>query len=227
MLTGAQIKELLSGLGADLCGIASVDRFTDAPEGFHPRDILPECRSVIVFAKRFPKGSLRCGVKSPYTITRNALTAELDAMALKLCTALEEHGIIAVPTGTISHSRNDEKTGRRHGPFSAKHAAVLAGLGRIGRNTLLVTPEFGNMVWLCAVLADAQLQPDEMLSGSPCLDGCSLCADNCPAGALGAPEMNQNACRTHAFRPVADEDFTIKCNTCRAICPNCLGSRNS
>lgn len=36
-------------LGADICKIAAVDRFKDAPKGFHPRDIYPECQSVVVF----------------------------------------------------------------------------------------------------------------------------------------------------------------------------------
>ncbi|MFX1365947.1 MAG: hypothetical protein ACFE9Y_13605, partial [Promethearchaeota archaeon] len=46
------IKNRINNLGADLCGIASVDRFKDAPKGFHPIDIFPECKSIIVFLKR-------------------------------------------------------------------------------------------------------------------------------------------------------------------------------
>jgi len=45
------IKAIASRLGAELCGIATVDRFSRAPKGFHPSDILAETRSVIVFAK--------------------------------------------------------------------------------------------------------------------------------------------------------------------------------
>ena len=35
------IKQILFDMGADLCGIASVDRFGQAPAGFHPHDVLP------------------------------------------------------------------------------------------------------------------------------------------------------------------------------------------
>ena len=36
MIDNKQVKEILFGLGADLCGIASIDRFNDAPKGYHP-----------------------------------------------------------------------------------------------------------------------------------------------------------------------------------------------
>lgn len=41
MIDNKQVKEILFGLGADLCGIASIDRFNDAPKGYHPTDVLP------------------------------------------------------------------------------------------------------------------------------------------------------------------------------------------
>ena len=223
VLESAEVKRILRDMGADLCGITPVDRFGDAPEGFHPRDVLPSCKSVIVFAKKFPVGTLHCKTTVPYTITRNILNHELDAMSVRFCAAMEEHGVIAAPTGTVSHNQYDAKTGRWRSIVSAKHSAAAAGLGRIGKNTLLVTPEYGNMVWLNAVLTDAALDPDEMLPGSPCPDGCSLCMDNCPAQALGDPQMNQAACFSHAFHTNPGEELTLKCHACRSICPNRFG----
>ena len=40
-ITKKEIKERLYELGADLCGIAGVERFGEAPEGYHPLDVLP------------------------------------------------------------------------------------------------------------------------------------------------------------------------------------------
>ena len=60
MIDNKQVKEILFGLGADLCGIASIDRFNDAPKGYHPTDVLPTCKSVISFGCRFPIGTLSC-----------------------------------------------------------------------------------------------------------------------------------------------------------------------
>ena len=54
MIKAEQAKEIMFSLGADLCGIASIDRFDDAPEGYHPLDVLPTCKSVISFGCRFP-----------------------------------------------------------------------------------------------------------------------------------------------------------------------------
>jgi len=222
-----EIKQILYDMGADLCGIAPVDRFADAPEGFHPHDILPSCKSVIVFAKSFSAGTLKCETNIPYTITRNILNSEMDVMAVKFCGIMEQSGIIAVPTGTVGHTRLDQKTGRYRAAISAKHSAVAAGLGRIGKNSLLVTPEYGNMVWLSVVLSDAELEADEVISGNPCNENCTICIDNCPVGALGNPEMNQGACFGHAYAADEGQELIIKCHNCRSLCPNCLGSRNS
>lgn len=221
-----EVKRILHSLGADLCGVASIDRFNEAPEGFHPCDVLPECKSVVVIAKAFPVGTINCKTTVPYTITRNMLSDMLDKLSVQFCIEMEQHGVVAVPTGTISHSQYDVKTKRSRSIVSAKHCAVAAGLGRIGKNTLVTTPEYGNMVWLNAVLTDAQLEPDELLTGDPCPEACSLCIDSCPVNALGNPEMNQQACFAYAFHTEKGEEFKFKCHKCRTICPNCLGSKN-
>ncbi len=221
-----KIKKVLYDMGADLCGVASIDRFDEAPEGFHPRDVLPSCQSVIVFAKKFSAATLRCKTTVPYTITRNMLSDVLDKMAVEFCGQMETRGITAVPTGAISPTLYDPKSGRHRNAVSVKHCAAAAGLGRIGRNTLVTTPDFGNMVWLQAVLTDAPLDADEMLTGDPCPKGCSKCVDKCPAGALGDPAMNQKACHAYAFHTEPGENFTFKCHLCRTQCPNCLGSKN-
>ena len=190
-MLSSDVKQILYNMGADLCGIASIDRFGEAPKGFHPCDVLPSCKSVVSFARQFLTSSLHCNTTVPYTIVRNMLSDELDKMSLKFCEAMEKKGIIAVPTGTIGPTEYDAETNRFRNIVSAKHCAAAAGLGRIGRNSLLITPEYGNMVWLCAVLLDTPFEADEMLSGYPCPEGCSLCIDNCPAQALGELEMKQ------------------------------------
>jgi len=51
-----EIREKVLNYGADICRIAGIERFAGAPEGFHPRDIFPGCKSVIVFGVALPKG---------------------------------------------------------------------------------------------------------------------------------------------------------------------------
>lgn len=221
MLT-QDVKVLMHSLGADLCGIASADAFTGAPEGYHPRDVLPQCRSVIVFAKRFLRASLSCNTQIPYTIVRNLLSSRLDAMAVDACLALELAGHAAVPTGTIGPTERDPKTGRSRNIVSAKHSAALAGLGWIGRNTLLINPLYGNMVWLGVLLTDADLTPDAQYRGRVCPDNCTRCVQACPVQALGEPEMNQQACWDHAFGDHQGA-WQLRCNKCRTVCPYVTG----
>ncbi|NLG04604.1 MAG: epoxyqueuosine reductase [Clostridia bacterium] len=225
-----EIKQMVLNMGADLCGIASIDRFADAPNGFHPLDVLPGCKSVIVFAKRFLAGTLKSNSTIPYTIVRNVLSDRLDKMSVALCEEMEKQNIVAIPTGTIGPSEYDAKTGRTRNIVSAKHAAAAAGLGVIGKNSLLITPEYGNMVWLTVVLTEAELEADPMLENTFCSKKCHICIDACPSHAISAdnPEMQQNICWEYAFgEPEEGGEWRIKCFKCRTSCPHCFGSVNS
>ena len=59
MITSTAVKALAKQLGADLCGIASMDRFEGAPKEQDPRYIFPEAKSCVVLAFRIPRGYLR------------------------------------------------------------------------------------------------------------------------------------------------------------------------
>jgi epoxyqueuosine reductase QueG len=138
-MDSSSIKQFLFDLGADICGIASIDRFTESPEGFNPLDTLPSCKSVIVFGNKFLKGTLDCNNTIPYTIVRNMLSDILDKISINFCNIMDNKDIIAVPTGTIGPTLYDKITNRYRNIVSVKHAAVLAGLGYIGKNSLLIT----------------------------------------------------------------------------------------
>ena len=91
-----KVKEIMYSLGADLCGIADISRFSNAPQGYHPLDILPTCKSVIAFGCRFPVGTLICKTPIPYTRVRNSITPKMDAMALDFCIEMEKAEIVSV-----------------------------------------------------------------------------------------------------------------------------------
>ena len=84
-MNSEKVKAIMKSLGADLCGIASLDRFDDAPKGYHPLDVFPICKSVISFGCRFPVGTLFCKSHAPYTRVRNSITPKMDAIALDFC----------------------------------------------------------------------------------------------------------------------------------------------
>lgn len=78
------------------------------------------------------------------------------AIALDFCIEMEKNQIVCVPIPT-NESQWDKNTNRWRSIVSQKHIAQAAGLGTIGRHSLLITPEFGSMVWLGAVLCEQNL----------------------------------------------------------------------
>lgn len=208
-------------LGAVLCGIAPVGRFSDAPKGYHPSDVMPGCRSVIVLAVPFPEQALHADMVT-YTQERNRAAESADTMAKRMVEKLQSRSAAATPVFALRPAGRDESSGRIRGPISLKHAGMLAGLGVIGKNTLLVNDHYGNMIWLSAVLTDAALDADPLAAYAACAADCRLCVETCPVKALSEDPMNQILCWKHAFGYEAGAE-AISCHLCRSICPNRLG----
>lgn len=222
------IKILLLASGADLCGIAHIDRFRDAPEGFHPRDIYKECRSVVVFAKELPRGLSLVSPKIAYNRFNDQSVQELDRIALAASLSLERlFGATAVPLPAdppYDHWIPETKEGR--GIISMKHAAALAGLGSMGRNTILTNRDLGSRINLGAILTNLELRSDPEAEHL-CTDGCSICIDSCPAEAISDRGVDQKRCRENTFAANARGFSIVYCNTCRVICPHAMGGRAS
>lgn len=219
-LTPALAKTYATAAGAAVCGIASAAAFTQAPPGSHPTDVLPACASVLVLGAPSPPEALRDA--SAYTASRNAMLTAMTQMAKDTAKRIKSHGhqahVISAAGG-----RWVQGDGRKEqiGYISLKHAAELAGLGIIGKNYLLWAPQHGNLLWLSAVLTDAQLAPDAR-TGTALCDGCSLCVDACPVGALDdLTRFGRRGCSR--FFTMEDRKFVIKCHACRAVCPHGLG----
>jgi epoxyqueuosine reductase QueG len=219
MITSLSIKELLHSSGCDSSGIANVKSFENAPKGFHPVDIYSEAKSVIVFGKPFLKGTYLADSKSPYTMVRNQLIQFIDNVSLILSQYLELNGYIAVPVPSgepYEYWNTELRHGR--GILSLKQSAELAGLGRIGKNTLLVNEKFGNRLWLGAVITNIELEPDAMVDKS-CPEICTICLDICPQNALDGISINQKKCREICFSSTEGGGWLIACNLCRISCP--------
>ena len=133
-MNASEIKSTAYDLGADLCGIASVERFLSAPTGFHPNNISGDCRSVMVFAKKLPSGSLFASSCVPYTYINRVITEEVDALTLALSRRLENLGVKNVPIPSDDPSEYWEPdSSYARGILSLRHAGHLAGLGVLGK----------------------------------------------------------------------------------------------
>jgi epoxyqueuosine reductase QueG len=213
------IKAIALRLGADLCGITPVDRLSGAPKGFHPSDILAEARSVIVFAKPMSQTAYQAKSLAPYTLMRNLVLARLDEIAVGMALELEAAGARALPIPSAEPYEFWNTEARQgKGILSLKHAAQCAGLGTLGKNTLLLNPRFGNRLWLGAVLTDLELEPDPVLEPQ-CLEGCTLCLEACPQGALDGITLIQKRCREHSFLASEGGGWFYNCCRCLQVCP--------
>jgi epoxyqueuosine reductase len=188
----AKAKEL----GADLVGIVGLDAVTASPSHRmigklqryngvgSPDEFAPEAvstgrpegpASLLVFAMSHPlrRPGLdwwRTGLKGG-TEGNRRLIAVQDALSGWL---VREHGVVS--TGLPYYVE-------RGGVF-LKDAAALAGLGVVGKNNLLVTPEFGPRVRLRATIVHTALEPTGPCPSDPC-DGCFMpCRSACPRGAM-------------------------------------------
>lgn len=228
MTSSKQVKGLVISLGAEICGIADIERFSKAPEGFHPIDVYQDCKSVIVFARRLPLEIILANSRIAYTHGVDTMLSELDRISLELCCQLNNRGIHAVfiPADTpYEHWEPVRLHGR--GILSLRHAGHLAGLGVLGKNTLLTNKELGNTIYLGAVLADVKLESDPLFTEDLCPPKCNSCIKECPQKALNGETVDQFLCRARIIAK-NERGFILKnCNVCRRVCPNsrrCSGS---
>jgi epoxyqueuosine reductase QueG len=224
MNNSARVKATAGSLGVDLCGIAPAERFEGAPAGFCPTDVYSKCKSVLVFAKRLPSEALFAESCVAYSHVNTVVNTEVDFLAVELSRRLEAEGVRSVPVPSddpYEHWDPERSYGRAI--LSLRHAAHLAGLGGLGRNTLLINEDFGNMIQIGAVLLDAELEGDRIASYAVCPPDCTLCIDSCPVGALDGETVNQELCRPLACHRNQRGFILKKCNTCRCVCPHSLG----
>ncbi len=227
MKNSEDLKKLVVSMGADLCGVASSQSFSEAPSGFHPRDIWSETRSVLVFAIRMPGNTERAESPVPYTLLNGMMAAEVDRMSLEISRKLDRASIgnVMIPSDDPYESWNPVEM-RGEAILSLRHAALLAGLGRLGRSGLLINKKLGNMIQLGAILLDRVFEPDPIAEYEVCPEKCSICIDECPVSALGGKSTIQKLCRPLSVSRNS-KDFVIKkCWRCRNLCPSCRGVRN-
>lgn len=220
------IKQQAARLGANLCGIANVDRFADAPAGFHPTDIYADCQSVVVIARAMPKGLTKVSPRLIYGHGNELAKERVDICVQDLAMAMETQGCIAVPLPSDDpYDVWDVETTTGKGILSMKHAAVLAGLGFLGKSTILINDRYGTLLTLGAILTNVSLTSDE-LAVSHCIHSCSRCISACPSGALDGVTVNQTKCRKHTYGTNARGFPVVNCNTCRTVCPLAYGASN-
>ncbi|MBL8380348.1 MAG: hypothetical protein JNM79_20930 [Burkholderiales bacterium] len=207
-LTAAAIKARARELGADLVGIADGAELEKHPpdpaDPRRPSDITDlDGGRVIVLAKKVSAGVTRIkawGDRHKYYNDELALTM-LEETSLELVYWLEDQGypaIIIPPTHVDPWRYQDDPSQHQTTLLSLPHAAVEAGLGTLGLNLQLLTPEYGPRVLLTAVLCSVDVECDKPMTKALCRGpACGRCLTTCPADAVGHWQRDWPACDTH------------------------------
>lgn len=156
-----------------------------------------------------------------------SVNALIDHILLRLGILLQTHGYRYI---TVAASQSIPNLGPYKGRFSHKKAAVLSGMGHIGRNCLFLHEKYGPRVRLGTILTDfgADVNIRKPDTKNAC-DGCNICVKACPSHALlgldfdperpDEPLMDYRACSEHMKKKFQHIGRGAVCGICMRVCP--------
>jgi len=249
------IVERAKALGFDLCGVAPATKFPELaqaevwlakgyagemryladPRRGDPQSILPGVRSVIVCA-------LNYNAPEPKSIDAFNLpdTAEPFGWISRYAWGDDYHDVLRSKLDVLIAAlkdRFDESFEARAyadtGPLQERVFAKHAGLGWLGKNTLLLNQEMGSWFFLGTILTTLDLNPSLAPAEAPAPDlcgSCTRCIDACPTDALVEPYvMDARRCISYLtieLRGNLPEDLrepmgrhAFGCDICQDVCP--------
>jgi epoxyqueuosine reductase len=244
-----EIKKNAPAFGIDKIGFASADPFFELKDrlqqqrekgyesGFEEPDIdkrvypeltMPEAKSIISVAVAYPS-KLKPSPKSKPgayrgIISRSAWGEDYHHVLRRRIRRLEQFILERVPDARLTSMADT-------GVLADRAAAERAGMGWVGKNCSLITPEWGSWVFLGEVITNIPFPPD-----TPVLEACgecTICLDSCPTGALVGPgQLNAKRCISYLTQSkdfIADElkkkigNRLYGCDTCQVVCPKNKG----
>lgn len=218
-----RLKMAARFLGASLVGVAELDRrwlYANRRHDLEPIDLPDGIRWAAVMAVEMDSVGIAASPACPAGAATGLGYSKMAFIASGLAEFIRNLGYVAVPDG------NDAAL--------SIPLAIDAGLGQLGRNGLLITPEHGPRVRLCKVLTDLPLVPDGPVDFgvTDFCKGCRLCAEACEVDAISS-ELEPSwepACRSSSpgtLKWYIDGercyeywcDNGMDCSTCIAVCP--------
>lgn len=250
-LLANDVKSLAYGSGFDLCGITSSDVIPEAidslknwlADGNHgemswmashierrtdPRAVLPNAKSVIVLGLNYYQPNSERPSPHDGRVSRYARGRDYHKVIAKRQKAF----IDKVQERLGSQSTHTFVSYVDHGPLLERAYAAKAGLGYIGKNSMLINKSFGSWIFLSAILTSLELLPDnpDAVNHGRCGE-CNRCVTACPTGAIVKDGViDSRLCISYLTieRPTTISDrladkmgeMIFGCDICQEVCPH-------
>jgi epoxyqueuosine reductase len=223
-------------------GHAGEMRWLSDPRRESPTQVLPGARSVIVCAVNYNSAH-------PYSTEFSAAESEAESprgWISRYAWGTDYHETIGAKLEALVNTMRaqfpavpfDAKWYVDTGPIHERVAAQRAGLGTVGKHTLLIHPELGSWIFLCVIVTTLDLVPSSELSWQsasafPPTDvcgQCTLCIDACPTSAIVEPYvLDARLCISYltielrgaipeTLRPQMGRQV-FGCDICQDVCP--------
>lgn len=219
--TPAGLGKFLEWLAAGYAGEMSY-LWTRGEAYSHPRHVLDGVRSVLMLATVYRTSEPAEPPAGWGRVSRYGWGIDYHQVLRERLNALAEFVHALSPTARV---RGVVDTA----PLLERELAQHAGLGWIGKNTLLLNRRLGSWFFLSALLTDAELQYDEPHAADHC-GTCRACLDACPTGAfVDAYVLDARRCLSYTTielrGPIPAElrtgqgDWLFGCDICQDVCP--------
>ena len=186
-----------------------------------PKQILPECKSILVLATAYPSPSGRGQGEGKVASYAQGTDYHdiLPARMKELVQFIEEQ------VGGPIKNRWYTDTG----PILERDLAQRAGIGWIGKNTCLINPKQGSYFLLSEIFLDLALEPDAPFVTDHC-GTCTRCIEACPTDCI-LPNRTLDAKRCISYLTIELKDdipvdlrdiigeWTFGCDICQMVCP--------
>lgn len=190
----------------------------------HPKGVMPGVQSILMLitSYRFPES------EPPESNSRGQVARYASS-------DVDYHDVLHARTKNfIAQLRAiDSKAAFRgvvdSAPLLEREFAQQAGLGWIGKNTMLISRQWGSYFFLSAILTDVPLEPDPPFTADHC-GSCRACLDACPTNAFVEPRV-MDATRCISYLTIENRaapalelresigDWVFGCDVCQEVCP--------
>ena len=245
-MTGApgheDVRAAAREIGFEACGIASLepsrwgealDRWLGAGYGGDMRYLHRQAR------KRKTPGEIVPEAKVAVVVLENYLTPDSieSGPGLKIARyagGADYHKTMAARLEQLAGwlSERGARVARSYvdaGPVPERELAVRAGLGWIGKNTMLIQPRAGSYCFIGTILTDLALEPDQPFATDHC-GSCTACLDACPTDAFVEPRvLDATRCISYLTieqkGPIPEvvlpqlQGWAFGCDICNEVCP--------